>query len=119
MLNNSFKFSLFIVIIFEIYILIGKTYNGAFRGVFQRGQDLFVLNYPEHSKGQFRGQKGLGPLEKPQEMPHYMFCPRQKNNFQDFENEKYIGIFMSQRERDRKRERKGERKRERERERES
>jgi flagellar biosynthesis/type III secretory pathway protein FliH len=28
--------------------------------------------------GQFRGQKGLGPLKKPQKMPHYMFCPRQK-----------------------------------------
>jgi hypothetical protein len=28
--------------------------------------------------GQFRGQKGLGPLEKPREMPHYMFCPRKK-----------------------------------------
>jgi hypothetical protein len=30
------------------------------------------------SSGQFRGQKGLSPLEKPHEMPHYMFCPRQK-----------------------------------------
>jgi hypothetical protein len=28
--------------------------------------------------GQFRGKKGLGPLEKPREMPHYMFCPRKK-----------------------------------------
>jgi hypothetical protein len=28
--------------------------------------------------GQFRGQKGLGPLKKPREMPHYMFCPRKK-----------------------------------------
>jgi hypothetical protein len=26
--------------------------------------------------GQFRGQKGLSPLEKYLEMPHYMFCPR-------------------------------------------
>ncbi len=30
-------------------------------------------------------------------MPHYMFCPGQKNNFQDFQNQTYIGIFMSQR----------------------
>jgi hypothetical protein len=29
--------------------------------------------------GQFGGQKGLCPLEKPCEMPHYMFCPRKKN----------------------------------------
>jgi hypothetical protein len=43
-------------------------------------------------------------------MPHYMFCPRQKNNFQDFLNQRCIGIFMSQRERerDREREREGE-----------
>jgi hypothetical protein len=43
--------------------------------------------------GQFRGQKGLGSLEKPQEMPQYMFCHRQKNNFQDFQNQRYIGII--------------------------
>jgi hypothetical protein len=29
--------------------------------------------------GQFRGQKGLGPLEKHREMPRYTFCPRKKN----------------------------------------
>jgi hypothetical protein len=27
----------------------------------------------EHFVGQLRGQKGLGPLEKSQEMPYYMF----------------------------------------------
>jgi hypothetical protein len=43
----------------------------------------------------FRGQ--------PQEMPHYIFCPRQKNNFQDFQNQRCIGIFMSQREGERER----------------
>jgi hypothetical protein len=49
-------------------------------------------------------------------MPHYMFCPRQKKYFQDFQNQRYIGIFMSQR--DREKEKTGRaRKRERERER--
>ncbi len=66
----------------------------------------------------FRGQKGRGPLEKPQEMPHYMFCPRQKNNFQDFKNQRCIAIFMSQRERERERERDGGGEQERENERE-
>ncbi len=62
--------------------------------------------------GQFRGQKGRDPLEKPQEMPHYMFYPRQKNNFQDFQNQRFIGIFMSQRRRE-KRDERGERREER------
>jgi hypothetical protein len=39
---------------------------------------------------QFWGQKGLGPFEKPREMPHYMFCPRKKNNIPDFQNQRYI-----------------------------
>jgi hypothetical protein len=34
--------------------------------------------------GQFRGQKGLGPLEKPRKMPHYVFCPRKKIISQTF-----------------------------------
>ncbi len=33
---------------------------------------------PSLRSGQFRGQKGLGPLEKPHEIPHYMFCPGKK-----------------------------------------
>ncbi len=43
--------------------------------------------------GQFRGQKGLGPLEKQREMPHYMFCPRKKNNIPDFQNQRYINSY--------------------------
>ncbi len=31
-----------------------------------------------HFVGQFIGQKGLGPLEKSQEMPYYMFSPSLK-----------------------------------------
>ncbi len=37
-------------------------------------------------------------------MPHFVFCPRQKNNFQDFQNQRCIGIFMSQRRRREKKE---------------
>jgi hypothetical protein len=39
-----------------------------------------------------------------EEMPHF-FAPDNKNYFQDFENQRYIGIFMSQRVRERERER--------------
>jgi hypothetical protein len=49
---------------------------------------------------------------------HYMFCPRQKNNFQDFQNQRCIGIFVPKRERGEERERERERAREREREQE-
>ncbi len=46
-------------------------------------------------------------------MPHYMFCPSQKNNPLHFQNQRYIGIFMSLRERERgEGERGGERARE-------
>ncbi len=57
-----------------------------------------------HFEGFFEGVK------KSQEMPHYMLCPRQKKNLQDFHNQRYIGIFMSLRERER--DRGGERERE-------
>jgi hypothetical protein len=63
-----------------------------------------------------------GNLEKSQEMSHYMFCPGQKKtNLPDFQNQKYVGIFISLRERERERESeresKSKRKRKRERER--
>ncbi len=85
----------------RIFFLVwGKTYNGAFRGVFRYAQDnLGVKKVP-------------APLDKLREMPHFVFCPRQKKNIlHDFQNQRYISIFMSQRARER------ERKRERERER--
>ncbi len=44
---------------------------------------LALLLYYSLRSGQFRGQKGLGPLEKPREIPHHMFCPRNKNNILD------------------------------------
>jgi hypothetical protein len=47
-----------------------------------------------------------------------MFCPKQKNNFQDFQNQRYIGIFMSQREIEREQEQEREREQERQREQE-
>jgi hypothetical protein len=37
-------------------------------------------NFLRGRSEQFRGQKGQGPLEKSQEMSHYMFCPRQKKS---------------------------------------
>jgi hypothetical protein len=41
------------------------------------------------------GQKGQSPLEKSQEMPHYMLCQQNKNNIPHFQNQQNIGIFMS------------------------
>jgi hypothetical protein len=35
---------------------------------------LIILQF----SGQFRGQKGLGPLEKSLELSHYEFCPLKK-----------------------------------------
>jgi hypothetical protein len=81
---------------------------GHFAGFF-KGADTF-LNPMLRTIG---GQKGIGPLKKPQETPHYVFCPRQKNYFHDFQNQRYIGIFMSQRAREREREREMRRGRER------
>jgi hypothetical protein len=62
-----------------IFFFWGKTYNRAFLGVFRGGLDLFdpkiALRYPQDSLGV---KKVSGPLEKPREMPHYMFFPRKK-----------------------------------------
>jgi hypothetical protein len=43
--------------------------------------------------GQFRGQKGLGPLEKSLELSHYEFCPLKKNNLPHFPNQRYINSY--------------------------
>jgi hypothetical protein len=59
-------------------------------------------------------------LKNPKKCPIICFAPDKKNNIQDFQNKRYIGIFMSQREREggreraRARVRKGKGKRERE-----
>jgi actin-related protein len=42
--------------------------------------------------------KGRGPLEKPQEKHHYMFCPRQKNNFQDSKSEVHWYFYVPKKE---------------------
>ncbi len=44
-------------------------------------------------------------MKNPKKCPIICFDPDKKNNFQDFQNQRYIGIFMSQREREKKRER--------------
>jgi hypothetical protein len=86
---------------------------GHFAGFF-KGADTFLTPMLRT----IGGQKVIGPLKKPQETPYYVFCPRQKNNVHDFQNQRYIGIFMSQRARERERERWGEEERDREREQE-
>ncbi len=65
---------------------------------------LYFFLWAKHIMGHFAGSKRLRPPRKtPKKCPHYMFCPRQKNNFQDFQNQRCIGIFMSQRRRREKR----------------
>jgi hypothetical protein len=61
------------------------------------------------------------PSKHPEKCPSIFFAPDKKitKNNHDFQNQRYIGIFMSQREKERKREREREIKRERESERES
>ncbi len=61
------------------------------------------------AKGNFEVKQVEAPFKKSQEMPHYIFCPIQKNNPLHFQNQRYIGIFMSLREREREREREQER----------
>jgi hypothetical protein len=87
----------------EIIFFAGKTYNGAFRYTL----DNFFL-----------GVKKVSALSKnPKKCSIICFAPDQKNNIQDFQNQRYeyVDIFMYQREKKRERERKGERERERER----
>jgi hypothetical protein len=77
-----------------------KHILGIFRD-FSRGQRVFwPLNCPEHREEEFCGQKSWGPLEKYQEMHHYMFCPRQKINPLHFQNQRYI-VFLCPKERER------------------
>jgi hypothetical protein len=79
----------------EINLLsVGKSYKEYQKCTFNK-----IWGKSRHSHASvFWGQKGQGPLEKPQEITHYMFAP-DKKNLQDFQNQRYIGIFMSQRER--------------------
>jgi hypothetical protein len=96
----------------RLFFCVGKTYNGAFWGIFERVETFLT-------SGQFRGQKGFSPLKKSQEMLHYLFCPRQKRISWTF---KFTGtlVFLCPSERKRlrgrgwEREREGERERERE-----
>jgi hypothetical protein len=72
----------------------------------------FALRYAKVNLGV---KKVSAPLKIPRNAPSYVL-PQTKKNLQDFQDQRYIGIFTSLRER--KREREIERKRERERNRE-
>jgi hypothetical protein len=61
-----------------------------------RGPRLFwPLNCPERSEGQFSGQQNQGSLKISQEMAHKLVCLKTKNNIQNFQNQPYMGKFMS------------------------
>ncbi len=71
----------------EIIFFAGKLLYEPFLGIFWGGQDFFdPLNCPEHSKGQFWGQKSRGPLKIFREMAHKVICPKTKNNLSNFQN---------------------------------
>jgi hypothetical protein len=57
--------------------------------------------------------KVKAPSKNPKKCPIICFAPDKKNNIPDFQNQRYIGIFMSQRERERERVKERERERER------
>jgi hypothetical protein len=60
--------------------------------------------------GHFEGQKDLCPLEKSQEIHHYMFCPRQKNNPLHFQKQGYLNVPEREKEQEREKKRKSKRK---------
>jgi hypothetical protein len=59
--------------------------------------------------GNFGVKKVKAPSKNPKKCPIISYAPRQINNFQDFQNQRYIGIFMSQREREQEQEQERER----------
>ncbi len=59
--------------------------------------------------------KVKAPSKNPKKCSIICFAPDKKNNIPDFQNQRYIGIFMSQRERERESAGKGKGKGERER----
>jgi hypothetical protein len=85
---------------------------GHFAGFFE-GAKTFLTPKLLRS-GQFRGQKGRGPLEKPQEMPHYMFYPDKKIISRTFKIRGSL-VFLCPKEEERRerREERGERREER------
>ena len=75
----------------RLFFVFGQITLWAIFGDILRGPRLFwPLNYPSLRLGQFRGQKGLGPLKKSLELSHYEFCPLKKNNLPHFPNQRYI-----------------------------
>jgi flagellar biosynthesis/type III secretory pathway protein FliH len=72
----------------DIFFFAGKTCNAAF----YLAQDNLGV------------KKVSAPSKNPKKCPIICFAPEQKNNFQDFQNQRYIDIFMSQWEKERERE---------------
>jgi hypothetical protein len=89
-----------------IFFLRAKHIMGHFRGFFEGALTFLTPKCPSLRYDRTR------PLRKSQEMPLYMFYRRQKKKIlQDFQNQRYIGIFMSLRVREREREQEKERER--------
>jgi hypothetical protein len=86
----------------EIIFSAGKTYNGAFPGIFLGGLDLFDPNIVWRA---ILGSKRSRSLEKSQEMPHDMFCPRKKIISRTLKSEVHWYFYVPEREKERERER--------------
>jgi hypothetical protein len=52
-------------------------------------------------KANFEVKKAKAPSKNPLKCPIICFAPDKKNNLLDFQNQRYIGIFISLRERER------------------
>ncbi len=74
---------------------------GHFVGFFEGAETFLTLNCPDRSEGQFWGQKGEGPLEKPQEMPITCFAPDKKIISRTFKIRGTL-VFLCRKERDSK-----------------
>jgi hypothetical protein len=94
---------------------VGKSYKEYQKCIFNK---IWEKSRNSHASV-FCGQKGQGPLEKPQEIPHCMFCPRQKKLISRTFKIRGTLVFLCPKERDRERARERERESKREQERES
>ncbi len=97
----------------DYFFLQAKHIMGISRD-FSRGPINFLsLNCPEYSMGNFWVKKVKAPSKNHKKFPIICFAPDKKNHLQDFQNQRYIGIFMSLKERGGQRESESERERER------
>jgi hypothetical protein len=68
---------------------------GHFKGFFEGAKTFLPLNCPLLRSGQLRLWKSWGSLKISREIAHKLICPKTKNNIPNFQNQQFIGNFMS------------------------